>query len=128
MMRAKESFKSSIFLSAEQQKASEWRRRKSFLARTEAYTHQTLTTGVKSKHLKLFTMTVDSQKEHMGVDYHHEDEDFIYVMEGNVEMMAGEKRNVLSTGQSLHFNSSVSHKLRNAGEKPVKFIAVIYTP
>jgi mannose-6-phosphate isomerase-like protein (cupin superfamily) len=43
-------------------------------------------------------------------------------------MMVGEERNVLGRGQSLHFNSAISHKLRNVGQKPAKFIAVIYTP
>jgi mannose-6-phosphate isomerase-like protein (cupin superfamily) len=43
-------------------------------------------------------------------------------------MMVGEEKNVLGRGQSLHFNSAISHKLRNLGDKPARFIAVIYTP
>ena len=78
--------------------------------------------------MKAFLMTVEPRKEHMGVDYHHEGEEFIYVLEGNVEMMVGEEKNVVRTGQSLHFNSAISHKLRNLGNKPARFIAVIYTP
>ena len=73
-------------------------------------------------------MTVDPRKEHMGVDYNHEGDEFIYVLEGNVEMVVAEERNVLATGQSLHFNSAISHKLRHLGDKPARFIAVIYTP
>ena len=119
---------SGTFLSGEQQTASEERRRKSFLVRTEAYAYQTLTPGAETKHLKAFLVTIDPQEEHKGVDYHHEGEEFIYVLEGKVEVMVGEERNILKTGQSLHFNSAISHKLRNLAEKPAKFISVIYTP
>ena len=122
------SVESGAFLSGEQQKASEERRRKSFLIRTEAYAYQTLTPGAETKHLKAFLVTIDPQKEHKGVDYHHEGEEFIYVLEGKVEVMVGEEQNILKTGQSLHFNSAISHKLRNLAEKPAKFISVIYTP
>jgi transcriptional regulator with XRE-family HTH domain len=122
------SVESGAFLSAEQQRASEERRRKSFLVRTEAYAYQTLTPGAETKHLKAFLVTVDPGKEHKGVDYHHEGEEFIYVLDGKVEVMVGEERNVLKTGQSLHFNSAISHKLRNLSEKRAKFIAVLYTP
>lgn len=73
-------------------------------------------------------MIVDPHKEHKGVDYHHEGEEFIYVLEGKVEMMVGEEKNVLAKGQSLHFNAAISHKLRNLGDKSARFIAVIYTP
>jgi quercetin dioxygenase-like cupin family protein len=122
------SVESGTFLSAEQQKESEERRRKSFLIRTESYAYQTLTPGAENKHLKAFLVTVDPKKEHTGVDYHHEGEEFIYVLEGKVEMMVGEERNVLSAGQSLHFNSAISHKLRNLVDRPAKLIGVIYTP
>jgi quercetin dioxygenase-like cupin family protein len=122
------SVESGTFLSAEQQKASEERRRKSFLIRTESYAYQTLTPGAENKRLKAFLVTVDPGKEHTGVEYHHEGEEFIYVLEGKVEMMVGEERNVLSAGKSLHFNSAISHKLRNLGDKPAKLIGVIYTP
>ncbi len=122
------SVESGAFLSAEQQRASEERRRKSFLVRTEAYAYQTLTPGAETKHLKAFLVTVDPGKEHKGVDYHHEGEEFIYILDGKVEVMVGEERNVLKAGQSLHFNSAISHKLRNLTEKRAKFIAVLYTP
>jgi len=122
------SVESGAFLSAKEQKASEERRRKSYLVRTEAYAYQTLTPGAETKHLKAFLVTVDPQKEHKGVDYHHEGEEFIYVLDGKVEMLVGEERNVLGRGQSLHFNSAISHKLRNVGNKLATFIAVIYTP
>ena len=45
------SVESGTFLSTEEQKASEERRRKSFLVRTEAYVYQTLNPGAETKHL-----------------------------------------------------------------------------
>ena len=45
------SVESGTFLSTEEQKASEERRRKSFLVRTKAYVYQTLNPGAETKHL-----------------------------------------------------------------------------
>lgn len=64
----------------------------------------------------------------MGIHYCHEGEEFISVRQGKVEMKVGKERNVLATSQRLHFNSTIIHKLRDFGDKPSRFIAVIYTP
>jgi quercetin dioxygenase-like cupin family protein len=34
----------------------------------------------------------------------------------------------LKTGESLHFNSGVRHKLRNIGKKKAELLVIIYTP
>jgi electron transfer flavoprotein alpha subunit len=82
------------FLPSKERKASEERRRKSYLVPTEAYSYQTLTPGATAKHLKAFPVAVDPRKEHKGADCRHEGEEFISVLDGNVEMMVGEERNV----------------------------------
>jgi hypothetical protein len=50
------------FLPSKERKASEERRRKSYLVPTEAYSYQTLTPGATAKHLKAFPVTVDPQR------------------------------------------------------------------
>jgi quercetin dioxygenase-like cupin family protein len=42
--------------------------------------------------------------------------------------MVGENRNVLSPGESLHFNSSITHKLRNLSAEKAEMLVVLYTP
>ena len=45
-----------------------------------------------------------------------------------MEVMVGENRNVLFPGESLHFNSSILHKIRNLSDEKAEFLFVLYTP
>ena len=96
--------------------------------RTEDYTYETLTPEARHKHLKAFKIFIDPQSDHKGVSYQHLGEEFIYVLKGKIEVMVGENKNVLKPGQSLHFNSSILHKLRNLSAKQAELLVVLYTP
>ncbi len=96
--------------------------------RTDNYAYKTLTPGVEKKHLKAFQITIDSMQEHSGVGYQHEGEEFVYVLEGKIEVLVGDNVNVLDEGDSLHFNSSIRHNLRNLSEKEASLIVVLYVP
>lgn len=118
---------SGILLKDEKKKAG----RKSdedYQKRTEAYTYQTLTPDAQHKHLKAFKVFIDPKSEHKGVSYQHLGEEFIYVIKGKIEVMVGENRNILSPGASLHFNSSIVHRLRNLSSTEAELIVVLYTP
>ena len=95
---------------------------------TEGYAYQTLTTESQRKHLKAFKVLVDPKSDHDVGGYQHMGEEFIYVLKGRIEVLVGENKNVLSTGDSLHFNSAVIHKLRNVGTKVADLLVVLYTP
>ena len=101
---------------------------KAYKKRTENYAYVTLTPGAENKHLKAFRVTVDPMKEHKGVGYQHEGEEFVYVLAGNIEITVGDHVNSLKKGQSLHFNSGIRHKLRNVGRKKAELLVVIYVP
>jgi quercetin dioxygenase-like cupin family protein len=104
------------------------RRVRAFKKRTENYAYTTLTPGAENKHLKAFRVTVDPMKDHKGVGYQHEGEEFVYVLNGHVEVTVGDHVNHLKPGQSLHFNSGVRHKLKNIGRKKAELLVVIYVP
>jgi uncharacterized cupin superfamily protein len=78
--------------------------------------------------MKAFLVTIDPKRDHKMVDYHHEGEEFIYVLKGQVEVIVGENRNVIKKNGTLHFNSGITHKLRNLGHQEAKLLVVIYTP
>ena len=88
----------------------------------------TLTPGAENKHLKAFKVTVDPLQDHKGVGYQHEGEEFVYVLEGQMEIMVGDHVNTLKKGDSLHFNSGIRHKMRNTGKKKSELLVVIYGP
>jgi len=122
------SIDSGSFLSAEEQQASERRRRESFFKRTHAYSYQTLTPDAETKHMKAFVVTIDPKQDHRMVEYRHDGEEFIYVLKGEVEVTVGEDRNFLKREETLHFNSGMIHKLHNPGAEETKLLVVIYTP
>jgi len=104
------------------------KRIKTHTKRTENYAYKTLTPGTESKHLKAFKVVIDAQQEHKGVDYHHEGEEFDYVLSGKVQVTVGSHVNILSAGDCLHFNSGIPHKLKSISAECAELIVVIYTP
>lgn len=101
---------------------------KAYTKRTENYAYMTLAPGAQTKHLKAFRVTVDAMKDHKGVGYQHEGEEFVYVLAGDVEITVGHHVDRLKEGQSLHFNSGIRHKLKNIGKKKAVLLVVIYAP
>ena len=101
---------------------------KAYTKRTDNYAYTTLTPGAENKHLKAFKITIEPEKEHEGVGYQHEGEEFVYVLKGSVEIMVGDHLNRLTEGDSLHFNSGIRHQMRNPGESVSQLIVVIYGP
>jgi quercetin dioxygenase-like cupin family protein len=111
-----------------EQEANLSQRIKAYTKRTENYAYKTLTPGAENKHLKAFRVTVDAMKDHTGVGYLHEGEEFVYVLSGKIEVTVGDHVNKLATGESLHFNSGVRHKMRNIGKQKTELLVVIYGP
>jgi len=101
---------------------------KAHTKRTDNYAYTTLTPGAENKHLKAFRVMIEAQQDHKGVDYHHEGEEFVYVLAGKVEVAVGEHLNILERGESLHFNSGIRHKLKSVSDEKAELIVVIYTP
>lgn len=59
--------------------------------------------------------------------YHHQGEEFIYVLEGILTLYIDEQRNDLYPGDSAHINSNIGHNWANYSNKIVKLLAV-HTP
>ena len=82
----------------------------------------------RHKHLKAFKIFIDPKSAHKGVSYQHLGEEFHYVLKGKIEVMVGENKNILRPDESLHFNSSIIHKLRNLSAQKAELLVVLYTP
>ena len=99
-----------------------------YTKRTSNYAYTTLTPGAENKHLKAFRIAIEPLTDHEGVGYQHEGEEFVYVLEGQVEITVGDHVNKLGPNDSLHFNSGISHNLKNVGESTANLIVVVYGP
>jgi len=119
---------SGSFLSAEEQEASRKRRRESFFKRTQAYSYKTLTPDAEQKHMKAFLVTIDPKQDHKMVEYRHEGEEFLYILKGDVAVSVGENQTLLKKGETLHFDSGITHRLSNLSEEEAQLLVVIYTP
>jgi len=118
---------SGVLLREEKTRAGQ-QKTEDFQRRTEDYTYSNLTPEAQQKHLKAFKIYIDPKSVHKGVGYQHAGEEFVYVLEGKIEVMVGENRNVLKQGESLHFNSYIVHRLRNLGSEKAHLLVVLYTP
>ena len=58
----------------------------------------------------------------------HEGEEFIYVMQGEVEIVYGKETYTLKEGDSIFYDSIVKHHVHGAPGKSAKILAVVYIP
>ena len=58
----------------------------------------------------------------------HEGEEFIYVMQGEIELVYGKETYHLYQGDTIYYDSIVKHHLHGAPGKSAKILAVVYIP
>jgi len=104
------------------------RRTKSHKKRVDSYAYVPLSKPGPDKHLRGYQVTIEALTEHKGVEYHHEGEEFVFVLKGGITIQIGENVNRLAKGESIHFNSGLHHKLSNPNPEPAKLLVVVYVP
>ncbi len=87
-----------------------------------------LAAGRPSRHMDPFIITVDptGQTDHELVG--HEGEEWLFGMEGCIEIEYGKDLYVLHPGESIYYDSIVPHQVRAHDGQKAKFLAVVYTP
>ena len=58
----------------------------------------------------------------------HEGEEFIYVLEGIVEIAYGKEKYALEAGDSIYYDSIVAHHVHSGNGSPAKILGIVYTP
>ena len=80
------------------------------------------------RHMEPFIIDINPTEKN---DYQlsaHEGEEFIYVMEGEVELDYGKEKYTLTQGDSIFYDSIVKHHLHGVANKAAKILAVVYIP
>ncbi|WP_165056175.1 MULTISPECIES: helix-turn-helix domain-containing protein [unclassified Adlercreutzia] len=87
-----------------------------------------LAAGRPSRHMDPFIITVDpcGEMDHELVG--HEGEEWLFGMEGCIEIEYGREVYVLHPGESIYYDSIVPHQVRAHEGQKAKFLAVVYTP
>ncbi|PKQ16992.1 MAG: DNA-binding protein [Actinobacteria bacterium HGW-Actinobacteria-7] len=85
-----------------------------------------LAEGKATRHMEPFMITVNPSTEKQLSA--HEGEEFIYVLEGTIEVEYGKDTHVLAVGDSIYLDSIVPHQVRGASPSPARILAVVYAP
>lgn len=115
------------FLRQEEKEQIRDQRTQAYVNRTRNYSYQTLTSGAEQDHLRAFMVTIEPRHDHKPVAYKHEGEEFIFVMEGELEFTLGSKVQVLKKGESVHFRSNIPHKLKSLTGEHTRCLVILYT-
>lgn len=80
------------------------------------------------RHMEPFVIDINPEETPMFQLSAHEGEEFIYVMQGEVEIVYGKETYTLKEGDSIFYDSIVKHHVHGAPGKSAKILAVVYIP
>ncbi len=87
------------------------------------YDYEVLAAGKPGKNMEPFIIYAPYEFTPL---FQHEGEEFVYVLEGEIEFKYGADTFVLSEGDHAYFESRIPHTGRSVGEKRAKLMVVIY--
>ena len=90
------------------------------------YYYESLAYPKADKHMEPFHVTFEVKRKEDLIFFNHKGEEFIYVLDGQLEFNYEDETYALGTGDSLYFDASLPHAFRAVGKKPALAIDVIY--
>lgn len=85
--------------------------------------------GQKSgRHMEPFLVELETSEKKEFQSSSHEGEEFLYVIEGNVEINYGDQVYLLEKGDTIYYDSIVAHHVHASGDTGSKILAVVYAP
>jgi transcriptional regulator with XRE-family HTH domain len=90
------------------------------------YSYESLAPEKQDRNMEPFLVTLEPtiQEEPSSS---HDGEEFIFVLEGQIEVLLGENRELLSSEDSIYYDSAVPHRVRALGEQNARIVAILYT-
>ena len=80
------------------------------------------------RHMEPFVIDINPEENPEFQLSAHEGEEFIYVMQGEIEIVYGKDTYKLKEGDSIFYDSIVNHHVHGAPGKAAKILAVVYIP
>ncbi len=90
------------------------------------YTYESLAPDKKDRHMEPFMVTLVPSKARKELST-HAGQEFIYILEGAMEVILEDYTDVLYPGDSIYYDSSIPHLVRCHGDKETVILAVLYT-
>lgn len=91
------------------------------------YIYEALDTKKTNKHMEPFLVEFPVQDTSEMIFMNHDGEEFLHVLEGTLEFRSIDRVEVLEPGDSIYFESELSHSFRCLGDKPAKAIVVVWS-
>ena len=91
--------------------------------------YHSLSQDKSGRHMEPFLIEIAPSEE--GEDFilsTHEGEEFIYVLNGVVEINYGKNTYILEEGDSIYYDSIVAHHVHTAAYNKARILRVVYTP
>jgi transcriptional regulator with XRE-family HTH domain len=80
------------------------------------------------RHMEPFIVEIQPSDTNEYALSSHEGEEFLYVLEGEIEIFYGNEKYLLSKGESIYYDSIVKHNVHSGSGNPATVIAVVYAP
>ena len=93
--------------------------------RRKDYDYWSLAARLSGRSMEPFLVRVPPKEEKNLTATAHQGQEFIYMLEGRLEIWLDQKKEVLEPGDSLYFNSAIAHALRGLDGKDAVFLDVI---
>jgi transcriptional regulator with XRE-family HTH domain len=92
------------------------------------YSYESLGFDKKDRHMEPFLITLEPATVKSEKLSTHEGEEFIFILEGEMETILGTHKDVLYPGDCIYYDSAIPHKVQCHRSIPTKILAVIWTP
>ena len=94
----------------------------------ESMIYHSLSEGKGNRHIEPFVIDI-LPSENLSFELStHEGEEFIYVLDGQVEINYGKNSYLLNRGDSIYYDSIVKHHVHGYNGQKARILAVVYTP
>ena len=90
--------------------------------------YSSLSKSKADRHMEPFIVEIEKVDNAEYTLSSHEGEEFIYVLEGIIEIAHGKQKYVIEAGDSIYYDSIVPHHVHGFGGQAAKILAVVYTP
>ncbi len=94
--------------------------------KSTGYSYKGLGQQKKNRQMEPFLVTLNPNEAHEVEPNEHIGEEFIFVLEGKVEVTLLGHTDILNPGDSIYYDSTLPHTVACEGDAPATILAVIY--
>lgn len=90
---------------------------------SHGYEYESLAANKKDRLMEPFIVTL--QPAAADEPSSHDGQEFIYVLEGEMEVLVDDTRDVLGPGDAIYYDSTSTHLVKAHGDRPARILAVL---